>query len=150
MGINGVELAGLDQRGDHGPVLGADVVTGEESVLAIQRDGADGPLDGVVVELDPAVAKEQAEAVPVFGDGFQRRAQRRFRPDASPVAGEPGVQVSDDRCGALLPGCETGRGITPADLRLDAIEFADTPAPAIGAGPVRVISTSLRRAWAQQ
>jgi len=40
-GLNVVDLAGADQRGDAAPGDAAFVVTGEERVLAIERDGAD-------------------------------------------------------------------------------------------------------------
>jgi len=49
--VDGVELAGLYQRGDDGPVLAAAVGAGEESVLAIERDRPDGALDHVGVDL---------------------------------------------------------------------------------------------------
>jgi hypothetical protein len=68
--IEGVELAGLDQRNDDGPVFRADVVAHEEGVFSVQCDGTDCPLDGFAVKLDPATSQEQAEAVPVFGDIF--------------------------------------------------------------------------------
>lgn len=38
-GIDGVELAGLDERGDDGPVFGAAVRAGEQGVLSGQGDG---------------------------------------------------------------------------------------------------------------
>ena len=60
VGIDVVELAGLDQRGDDSPVFRPGIVSGEEGVLSVQRDGADGPLDGVAIELDPAIGQEQA------------------------------------------------------------------------------------------
>ena len=59
-----VELAGLDQRGDDGPVLAASVGSGEQCILAIESDGTDGPLDRVGVELDAAVLEEAGEPVP--------------------------------------------------------------------------------------
>ena len=62
--IDADKLAGFDQRSDHGPVLGTAVGTGEESVLAIEGQGPDRALDGVVVDLDPAVVEEQAQTVP--------------------------------------------------------------------------------------
>jgi hypothetical protein len=46
------ELAGLDQRSDHRPVLGTAILTGEKRVLAVERDRADGALDGVVVDFE--------------------------------------------------------------------------------------------------
>ena len=52
VGIDAVELAGFDQRGDDGPVLGTGIMTGKERVLPVQCDGTDGPLDSIVVELN--------------------------------------------------------------------------------------------------
>jgi hypothetical protein len=43
--IDSVELAGLDQRGDSRPVLCSSIVSGEESILPVQRDWPDGSLD---------------------------------------------------------------------------------------------------------
>ena len=54
MGSDAVHLAGLDQRGDDGPVFGSCVVCCEEGALAVQSDGANGAFDGVVVDLDAA------------------------------------------------------------------------------------------------
>ncbi len=59
MRLCGVEFAGLDKGGDGGPVFYAGIVTGEEGILAVQGDGANGPLDGVVVEFDAAIGEEQ-------------------------------------------------------------------------------------------
>jgi len=50
-----VELAGFDERREHGPVLGACVMAREERVLSLQGDGADRAFDGVAVHLNPAV-----------------------------------------------------------------------------------------------
>lgn len=53
--LDAVELAGLDERGDDGPMPGAAVGAGEQGVLARERERPDGALDDVVVDLDPAV-----------------------------------------------------------------------------------------------
>ena len=45
--IDGVELAGLDQRSDDGPVLATTIGAGKECVLAIQRNRADRAFDDV-------------------------------------------------------------------------------------------------------
>jgi len=49
------ELASIDQRGDHRPVLSTAIRAGEERVLAVERERADGALDGVVVDFHPAI-----------------------------------------------------------------------------------------------
>jgi hypothetical protein len=75
MWIDAVHLAGFDHRGDDGPVFGTGIVTGEEGVLSVQGDGADGAFDGVAVDFDAAVGQEAAEAVAVSGDIGQRLAE---------------------------------------------------------------------------
>jgi hypothetical protein len=62
--IDVVQLAGFDQRGDGGPVLGASVRTREQRILSVERDRADGAFDGVVVELDAAVIDEARQPFP--------------------------------------------------------------------------------------
>ena len=57
--IDAVHFAGLDERGDDGPVSGSGVVVGEEG---------DGAFDGVVDDLDSAIGQEATKAVAVFGD----------------------------------------------------------------------------------
>lgn len=81
--IDSLELAGFDQRSDGRPLLCSRIVSGEESVLSVQRNRPDGPFDGIVVDLDPAVGQEDTEAIPVFGDIGQSFAERRLRADRS-------------------------------------------------------------------
>lgn len=78
MGLDLVELRGFDQGGDHAPVPAAFVVIGEEGVLPVQGDRADGPLDGVAVDLDAPVLEEQIQAAPELEDLAQRLAERRL------------------------------------------------------------------------
>ena len=49
----------------------------------------------VVVDLDPAVGKEDAEAIPVFGDVGKRFAERRFTSDAGAMLRQPGSHVGN-------------------------------------------------------
>ena len=62
--VDAVQLAGLDQRGVDCPVLGAAIGSCEERILAIEGDRADGALDDVGIDLDPAVIEEADKAVP--------------------------------------------------------------------------------------
>ena len=152
MGIDVVHLAGLDERGDDGPVFGPGVVACKEGVLAVQGDGADGAFDGVVVDLDAAIVEEAAKAVAVFSDVGERFAQWGLRRGLGAVVRQPVIETGEDRGGAILPDGQSGGGVAAADLGLDGVEIADEghASSAIGAGPVRVISISLRRACAQQ
>ena len=58
--IHAVQVAGPDQRGDDGPVLGTGVVTGKERVLSVQHNRTDGPLDSIAVELDAAIVRKNS------------------------------------------------------------------------------------------
>ena len=60
--VDVIELGGFDERGEDGPVFGAAVGAGEQAVIAVQRQGPDGAFDGVVVDLDAAVAQEEGQA----------------------------------------------------------------------------------------
>ena len=40
-GLDAIEFAGLDERGDDCPMLAATIGSGEQSVLAVQRNRAD-------------------------------------------------------------------------------------------------------------
>ena len=60
--LDGVEFAGFDQGRDGCPVRGPGIVTGEEGILSVQGDGADGALDGVIVHLDPTIGEKEAKA----------------------------------------------------------------------------------------
>jgi len=64
LGVDAVELAGLDQRSDDGPVLGAATGACEEGILPGEGEGPDRALDDVVVQLDATVVEEQGQALP--------------------------------------------------------------------------------------
>ena len=54
-------------------MLGAAVRTCEQCIFPVERDGADGALDGVVVEFDEAIVDEARQAFPArqgVTDGF--------------------------------------------------------------------------------
>lgn len=91
--INGIELARLDERGDGCPIPCSHVVPGEESVLPIERYRPDSSLDTIVVDLDPTVGQEDAEAIPIFGDVGERLAKRRLASDAGTMLREPSSHV---------------------------------------------------------
>ena len=79
-GLDVVELGGGEEGGDGRPAVGAAIGSGEQVVLAAERDGADGALDGVVVEFDAAVIEEAAEGVPAgqrIADSVGEAAARR-------------------------------------------------------------------------
>ena len=86
--LNPVKFAGFDQGRDDGPVFCPCIMTCEEGVFAIESNWTDGAFDGIVVELDGAIVKEQAQPVPVFGDalpGSRNTVSMRGDFKASPV-----------------------------------------------------------------
>ena len=62
--VDGVEFAGLDERGDRGPVPAAFVGACKERILAVQGDWFDRTLDDVGIDLDPSVVEEAAKTRP--------------------------------------------------------------------------------------
>ena len=59
--IDVIELGGREQCGKGRPCSSAAVRSGEERIFARDGLGADGPLDDVVIDIDPAVMKEALE-----------------------------------------------------------------------------------------
>ncbi len=94
--IDGIELAGFDERGDGRPILCSSVMPCEECVLPTEGDGTDGSLYAIVVDLDAAVGQEELQTIPVFGDVGQSFAERGLRRDTGTVMDEPGLHVGDE------------------------------------------------------
>ena len=82
LGVDAVQLAGFDQRGENGPVFGTQIVTGKQRILAIEGNRPDRTLDGIGVDLDPAVIEEADQRAPVVervADGLgERRLPRQL------------------------------------------------------------------------
>jgi hypothetical protein len=64
VGLDAVELAGLDEARHGRPTRATAIGAGEEVVLAAERDGPDRALDRVGVEVDATVIQEAAERIP--------------------------------------------------------------------------------------
>src|SRR3546814_12345296 len=93
-GIDSVQLAGGDDGGEERPVLGPDLMTGEQGVLARQGDRADGVLDRIGVEFETAVFEESGETRPVAegiadvaGQGGAGGDRRELLPEIGRAAG---------------------------------------------------------------
>ena len=93
--IDGVELTGFDQRGDDGPVLAAAVGTGEERVLAVQRNRSDRSFDHVAIDLDAAVIEEADQAVPARQGIADRLGELGLLTDQTELGAKPGFEVVD-------------------------------------------------------
>src|SRR5215210_3379669 len=94
--VDAVQLAALDEGGDHRPVVAAFVRAGEQGILPVQSDRPDGSLDGVAVEIDAAVVDEVAEAVPSKERVADRLAELALGADLAKPALKILVQLVDD------------------------------------------------------
>ena len=77
-GLDAVDLAGFDQRGDAAPGDTALIMAGEERVFAIKGFRADRVFDPVGVYFHVAVLQEGLQSVPVVMDVGQFFTQAGF------------------------------------------------------------------------
>jgi len=71
-------------------------VPSKERVFAVQSNGANGALDGIIVEFDAAIAQEAAQPIPVFGNVFQGLSGWGFGRDTGTTLGKPKLEGIDD------------------------------------------------------
>ena len=119
--FDGEQLAGFDQRGDDRPVLGAAVGTGEQGVLAIEGERADGALDHVVVDFDPAVIEEQSKPCPARQRVADRLGELGLLADQRQFLAQPWLKRFNQRPAALLPRGPAFLGGAAADVAFDAV-----------------------------
>src|SRR3954463_2872805 len=76
MRIDAMQFAGLDQRGEHGPVFCPFVRTSEECVFSVESNWAPAALDSIGVDLDAAIVEEVQQPLPLIeavANGFGGR-----------------------------------------------------------------------------
>src|SRR6266849_4603426 len=95
-GIDGVEFAGLEKRGNHGPSCCAAIVAGEQCVFSCEGQTADRALDSVGIDLDTTVFEEAAQAVPVVENVGERFGELAALRHLGETVLEPGLQGFDD------------------------------------------------------
>jgi hypothetical protein len=88
-------------------MLGAAVGSGEQGVLACERERPDGALDDVVVDLDAAVVEEQAEALPARQRVADRLGELGLLADELELVAQPRLERFDQRPAALLADLAT-------------------------------------------
>ena len=92
-GIETIKPGTLDERGEDRPRPGSGIRAREQGVAPAGRDAAVQPLDRIGVDLDAAVAQEDAQPVPVVQGIADRRGERRLAGDPA----ELGFQVDLER-----------------------------------------------------
>ena len=120
--LDGVELCGFDERGDHGPVLGPTVGASEEGVLAVESDRPDRPFDDVRIDLDAAVVEEATEAGPSAQRVADRFGELALLADEGELVAQPRLEGRDDgeapRLAAGAPLITSRRRTGPAGSSL--------------------------------
>ena len=95
--IDGVHLAGFDERGNDRPMLAAAIGASEEMVFTPEGDRTDGALDHIGVDLDATVVEEASKAVPARERVADRPRDARLAGDGGELGFEPEMQVVDER-----------------------------------------------------
>src|SRR5450756_668637 len=103
-------------------MLGTAIRTREQSVFAVERDWADGALDGVVVEFDAAIVDEPRQPFPArqgIADGIGELA---LLTDQTKFCPQPRLKRVNQRMGFLLPDNAALVGAAATDVFLDGID----------------------------
>src|SRR5271170_8172572 len=114
--VDVVQLTCLDQRSDDGPVFGAAVRACEQSIFPVERDGANGTFDGVVVELDATIVDEARQPLPArqgVTDGLGKFA---LLTDQSKFCLQPRFKFVEKGSAFLLPDDATFVGPAATDV----------------------------------
>jgi hypothetical protein len=131
------ELAGLDQRGDDGPVLAAAVGAGEKRVFAVERVWPDRAFDDVAIDFDAAVVEEAGQPFPMRQGVADSLGELGLLANQGKLGLEPGFEDLDKRPTFLLSERTALIGVAAPALGLDGVEFSNTfeCSLAIGAEP---------------
>ena len=97
--INATAAAGFDHGEHDGTALACIRIANEQPVLLAHGGGADGIFDFVVIDRDPSVLNEHAQALPQSErviDGFAHLACRKVAAFAFPIS-QDAAEAFDDR-----------------------------------------------------
>jgi hypothetical protein len=125
--IEAVHPGALDQRGEDRPGSGAGVCPGKQSVFPCRCHDPMQTLDGVGVQLDPAIAQEHAQAGPVPQHVADRLGHRHFAGDARQLLLQIDLERLDPRPAPVVPNRLPGIGRLAPDLILNAVQLGDPP-----------------------
>src|SRR3546814_13946751 len=82
--LDAIELGRLDDRVDSGGAFAAGLRSGEQPILAPDRDGSDGALGDIVVDLCLPLARVAGARIPSLPALSERLRHRRLGPKAAP------------------------------------------------------------------
>ena len=125
VGLDIVELAGLDERSDDCPVLAATIRAREERILAREGDWPDAALDHVRIDLNAAVVKKARQPFPAGECIADSLGQLALLADQAQLAPQPRLEGIDDGATLLLADAAARFSVTPPDVFLYGIEPGD-------------------------
>ena len=99
-----IELGGLDEAHDRGGAFAGAQATGEEPILAAERDGPDTVLDPVVVDWHLTIVEIMNQGRPAFETVIDRFCRRRTIGYLLPSPLEPRFEFIEDWSGLLVCG----------------------------------------------
>src|SRR5258706_74078 len=94
-------------------MLGAAIRTCEQCIFPVERDGADGALDGVVVEFDAAIVDEARQAFPARQGVTDGLGELALLADQAEFCTQPRLKGIDSRPAFLLANGATRVGTGP-------------------------------------
>src|SRR2546430_4913891 len=97
-------------------MLGAAVRTCEQCIFPVERDGADGALDGVVVEFDAAIVDEARQAFPARQGVTDGLGELALLADQAEFCTQPRLKGIDSRPAFLLANGATLVGTAATDF----------------------------------
>jgi len=130
--IEAFELAAFDERGHDGPVFTTLVRVREQVIYAIESEGADRALDGVVVEVDTSIGEEQCEPIPTGKRIADCLADLAFGADRAVAGIEIHAPIIADHSVAFVAESAPLFGARAADAVFDGVERREGPTVAPG------------------
>jgi hypothetical protein len=133
-----VQLTCIDQRGDGGPVFGAAIRACEQGIFPVERDGADGAFDGVVIELDATIVDKACQALPARQGVPDCVGEFALLTDKAKFFPQPWFKGIDQRLTFLLPdGATAGIFGPPGDEHPELRRHHVQPLAPVFADPVQ-------------
>ena len=123
--VEAVELGGFDQRIECRCTAAAGVGAGEQVILAADRDAAQRPLGGIVVEGEPAVIEAAQQRLPARAHIAEGFGQFGFAGELRQGVSAQAASASAIGLRALLAFVSPPVGRQAGDRLFDPVEIAD-------------------------
>jgi hypothetical protein len=106
-------------------VFAAAIRSCEQSILPVERDGADGAFDGVVIKLDAAIVDKARQAFRVRQSVADSFGEFALLTDQSKFCPQPRFKGIDEGPTFLPPDGAMFVGTAVTDVLLDGVERGD-------------------------